>query len=294
MKETLRDMHNDPVDPLVIYHDDCVDGFTAAWAATRPAAWTWATLHPASYGDPEPPDSLVAGRDVLVVDFSYSRSVLERLARAAHRLWVFDHHATACDALGGLPYVTFDLARSGAGLVWDEWVGGPRPWLVDYVEDRDIWRKALPDTDAVAAWLAQVDRTMLMWDRLGSTHSPQTAVQEGRRVLASRDRYIDSVAPQAQVIPGRLALVNAPAWAVSDLLERLCERHHVPLAVAWHVEQDGRVRCSARGTGARELAERFGGGGHPRAAGWHTETLPTAAALAALPSSNGVAASASL
>jgi hypothetical protein len=48
---------------LVIYHANCIDGFTAAWAAWRKFGDDTEYV-PASYGD-APPD--VAARDVLIV-----------------------------------------------------------------------------------------------------------------------------------------------------------------------------------------------------------------------------------
>jgi len=57
---------------LVIYHANCIDGYTSAWAAWRKYGDD-AEYLPASYGDPAPD---VTGRWVLVVDFSYPRDVM--------------------------------------------------------------------------------------------------------------------------------------------------------------------------------------------------------------------------
>lgn len=73
--------------PLVIYHAKCPDGMAAAWAAWmiyRPLG----EYLPASYGDPPPADEAVAGRDVILVDFSYPRDALVRLHKAARSLLV--------------------------------------------------------------------------------------------------------------------------------------------------------------------------------------------------------------
>jgi hypothetical protein len=66
---------------LLIYHADCFDGFTAAWAY-----WHYgsplgeAENYPAKYGT-EPPYDLAKDHDVLMVDFSYPRPQLEKLDR---------------------------------------------------------------------------------------------------------------------------------------------------------------------------------------------------------------------
>ena len=87
--------------PLVIYHGKCLDGMTAAWAVRK--ALGDGDYIPVSHGD-TPPD--VVGRDVVIVDFSYSRAVMETMALAARslllrvmQLWLakrwrnFDHAA---------------------------------------------------------------------------------------------------------------------------------------------------------------------------------------------------------
>jgi hypothetical protein len=167
---------------LCVYHRDCADGFAAAWAVHRRfgAAVDFVA---AKYGDPPPK---CAGRDVLVVDFSYPREVLEAMAQEARSVLVLDHHKTAAEQLAGLPSAegladqwlgsiknwkgaaptanggktnlatVFDMNRSGAGITWDYLHPGvPRPCLIDLVEDRDLWRfKHDPETrrfHAVAA-----------------------------------------------------------------------------------------------------------------------------------------------
>src|SRR5258708_37459253 len=82
---------------LCIYHANCADGFGAAWAV-RHAFGDGVEFHPGFYGE-APPD--VAGRDVLLVDFSYKRPVLDEMAKAAHSILILDHHKTAAEDLIG-------------------------------------------------------------------------------------------------------------------------------------------------------------------------------------------------
>src|SRR5438128_5239442 len=98
---------------LVIYHGpECWDGFCGAWLIHRFMPGP-TDFHPAQYGEP-PPD--VRGRDVMVLDFSYPRDLLERMAAEANSFVVLDHHETAQTDPEGLPYCTFDMERSGAQL----------------------------------------------------------------------------------------------------------------------------------------------------------------------------------
>ena len=63
------------MNPLCIYHGNCADGFTSAWIvrAYFLQRRIKVDFHAGIYQDP-PPD--VAGRDVLLVDFSYKQAVL--------------------------------------------------------------------------------------------------------------------------------------------------------------------------------------------------------------------------
>jgi len=98
--------------PLVIYHGNCYDGLTAAWAAWRKFGAN-ADYQAALYGEPLP--SAAWDRPLYILDFSYPRAELEaRALDPSHvlnltALRVLDHHKTAEADLAGLPFCTFDL-----------------------------------------------------------------------------------------------------------------------------------------------------------------------------------------
>lgn len=184
----------DTIEPLIIFHYACADGLGALWAARSalPNSKVWG----GSYGQAPPPLESYEGRDVVVVDFSYPRAVLEEMATAARSVLVLDHHDTARIDLEGLPrppgsaadWITywqdkpinhisrdysclsavFDMNRSGAGITWDYFhPGKERPRIIDLIEDRDLWRfKYSPDTRAFDANLRLWDMTK--WETMVS------------------------------------------------------------------------------------------------------------------------------
>src|SRR5438132_3652139 len=79
-----------PMFDLVIYHGSCRDGFTAAWVARL--RYPGAQFHP-GYFRKRPPQ--VSGREVLILDFSYPRSILRGMAAQAASLLLLDHHKSA-------------------------------------------------------------------------------------------------------------------------------------------------------------------------------------------------------
>ena len=251
----------------IIFHGGCLDGFGAAWVASR--RFPGAELVPARHGD-SPPD--VSGRHVLVLDFSYPRPVLLAMAREAASLRLLDHHVTAHQALGDLPYCEFDMNRSGAGLAWDVLTDGqPRPWLVDDIEDGDLWTWARDGSKAVRAALNALPATLEAWNQ-AVTRGREALLTEGQAILAYQARLVDRVATEAHraTIAGHdVPVVNSPVLQ-SELGNLLAEGE--PFAAVYNDTADGGRAYSLRscpgGVDVSEIAKRYGGGGHPRAAGF--------------------------
>jgi len=258
---------------LVIYHGPgCADGFTAAWACWLKFG-DEAEYVPAQYGD-DPPD--VTGKDVLIVDFSYPRDVLLRMHEQAASLRVLDHHRTAAAELGGLWFATFDMARSGAGLAWDELHDEERPMLVNYVEDRDLWRWVLQDSKAVNAFVATVEHDFYAWNALADMVDNGDAAGPGHAALCVVEQHVESRKHHVRIckIVGYEVPVINCTFATSELVGALAEEH--PFALGWFERGDGKIVYSLRSRGdfdVSEIACLYGGGGHRNAAGFTADRL---------------------
>lgn len=253
---------------LVIYHGKCLDGMTAAWAIRK--ALGEGDYVPAIHGD-DPPD--VVGRDVVVVDFSYKRSVMETMYLKAGSLLVLDHHKSAQADLADLPFAMFDMERSGAGMAWDRFhPGQPRPALVDLVEDNDLWRHALQGVKEFQLRLEMEPMDFANWDRIAemSERELETFIAEGGVLKRAFDSAV------ADLLTGRYAVTlagesglaaNASGKYSSEL------GHHLAalsgsFGMVWR-QIDGVLKISLRSCGDYDvslLAEKFGGGGHRNAA----------------------------
>lgn len=257
--------------PLVIYHKGCIDGFCAAWVCRK--AFPDAEFHAASYGS-EPPLHKAKGRPVLLVDFTYRRQQLQELLSAANGLTILDHHASAQKRLKDFPGTVFDMERSGAGLAFDELVKGPRPPIVDYVEDRDLWRHALPDTREINAYISTIPFEFEAWDKEQRNWKIQRIVAQGSRVQKKVEQFVREVAKNAIRVKFQgyeVPLVNAPQVNISELVGHLS--HGEPFAMGWWQQRHGfsyslRVDKASSDVNVAELAEKYGGGGHPTSAGF--------------------------
>ena len=264
--------------PLIIYHGHCPDGFTSAWAAHR--ALKKSDLEPELYvGEygAEPPYDLARNRDVYIVDFSYKRPQLERLKAAARKLLVLDHHKTAQAELEGLDYCVFDMNRSGAGITWDYFNGDfhPRPLIVDYVEDRDLWRFKLPHSEEISLRIRLTPHTIEAFDAL-ALRSVDELLPEAAGAKLYLDHYVRDAVRNAYVLEDlfggeAVRCVNVSYTGISDVVHGALELGGVKMALGWLVAADGQVQCSLRsvpGYDCSRFATSMGGGGHAQASGF--------------------------
>lgn len=256
---------------VVLYHADCADGFGAAWALWK--KYPEAQYIPVKHGQP-PPEGL-AQAHVVMVDFSYGREVVEQLAHAAASLLVLDHHVTAQASLAGLPYAYFDLKKCGAVLAW-EWAHlEPAPWLLQYIQDKDLWEWRLPHSREINAALASYPFDFHVWEGL----TQESLEVEGRAILRREHSLIEKIVEESVLVEFEGETVPAVYSPVmtSQIGERLCEGF--PFCIIWH-EQDGRRYFSLRskpGTvDVSAIATRHGGGGHVNAAGFSRPIHPEA------------------
>ena len=280
---------------LVIWHGpSCLDGQTAAWAIWK--RWPDCEFVPANYGN-EPPD--VAGKHVLIVDFSYKRDVLLRMSETAESITVLDHHKSAQEDLAswavvynlmwpanlkgikGRPPIQalFDTTKSGAMLAWEyAHPGKPAPMMVLNVQDRDLWKFEAPWTREVAAFLHAQDFSFELWssfaEQIDDHDLHRYVVTAGAAIMQAQMKdirqAIKSTMRMREIDGHMVPIANLPyAWA-SEAGNIMAVGQ--PFAATWFSDAHGVVRFSLRSTDAgldvSKIAEKFGGGGHRNAAGF--------------------------
>lgn len=264
----------DPATNVILYHGGCPDGFCGAFLASK--RFPEADLYPMSHGA-EPPYDLIRNKRVLVIDFSWHRSIVVSLHSNARSFIVVDHHVTAEKALTGLDYAVFDMSKSGATLMWDILhPGEPRPAYVNYVEDRDLGRifkgtSTLPHSREFNDYIMALPLTVEAWEELDRTRFDDI-VAGGMAIRRQIDFYVRSTVEQRQL--GRIgsaltAVVNAPYQNSSDVGDALCEFADVGLI--WFERGDGLMQFGLRSRGdldVSDIAKGFGGGGHKNASGF--------------------------
>ncbi len=262
----------------VLYHGPCDDGFGAAYVA-----WLQykdqAIYTPVKYGDPVP--DIPTGSTVFILDFSYPRDDLERLAERC-KVVVLDHHKTAQEDLAGLRFAHFDMERSGAGMAWDYFRGpAGRPPLIAAIEDRDLWRFALPGTKRISSGLRSYPMDFDIWHSLMSATG--NLEQEGAAIERYIQRLCENLAEDAYIAEwreGPVLVVNAPGQLTSELADYLLDAERYQgnqvLFVAAYKDMADRRLWSLRSRGdfdVGEVAKARGGGGHKNAAGFRSAAI---------------------
>src|SRR3990167_735369 len=254
--------------PLVLYHASCNDGFCAAWLFWRYVNAN-AEFVAVQYGDLPPG---VAGRVVVLLDFIFRRSILEKMKSESVSLTVYDHHQTAKEELSGIYQCHFDMKKSGARLFWDIGIRHeePAPWLVDYTEDRDLWLWKLPFSREVSAALSSYRREFEVWDQIYESGKDRLVI-EGQSILRYQNQVVESAVQHAIEIEmaGHKVLEINATCLVSEITQELAKSR--PFGVSWFVTENKTV-CSLRsapdGLDVSEIGRAYGGGGHKHAAGF--------------------------
>ena len=267
----------------VYYHSNCPNGFTAAWVM-----WTFyrdqANYVPCAYGAPLKEPAHSTGT-VFFVDFCPPRDVLESLAKT-FTLYVFDHHKTAkADLEGFTPQfgkVVFDMERSGAGITYDEMFPVPmfvRPALVNYVEDRDLWRFKLPKSKEMNALILSYSYQFDVWSKINDEFESEFSgnlAERGADILRARQQSVRQMTRHYRWgwIGGHyFPYVNATD-VFSEVAEELAIKTEVGIGAYYADRADGKRQWGLRSRGdidVSAVAKQLGGGGHKGAAGFVTE-----------------------
>ena len=264
---------------LCIYHGNCADGFGAALAV-------WLRFRneveyvPGFYGE-APPDC--TGHRVLLVDFSYKLPELERIIEQAESVTILDHHKTAeadiqplLDA--GRIQGEFDMNRSGAAMAWD-WFhpDHDRPRLIEYIQDRDLWQFNLEGTREITSVLFSYDQDFHVWKEImAALEDDEERGSVLRMGQALRRKHMKDVREAIDLTKRRMLIcgysvpvANVPYIFASDAGNIMAEGEL--FAASYFDTPDGRkfsLRSKDGGMDVSEIAKRFGGGGHARAAGF--------------------------
>ena len=273
------------VKTTIIYHKGCIDGLTAAWAINHLVSGQLVFL-PKAFGSefsPEEISVIKASDRVIMVDVTFDKQIMMLLEALVPSgvFTVLDHHKSGKEDMSllvGKSHV-WDANRSGAGLAWSYVTLGKEtpPPIVQFVEDRDLWRFKLPHSKAINAFIhaSVCEYKVEEIDRINNElkESFDACVEYGEMLLKAQAMQVERICKNTFMLDLNnvsFVCVNTN-YAMSDVGNRLTELHGLPAAVFFQKDADT-FKWSLRSSDSMEdvsiIAESFGGGGHRNASGF--------------------------
>lgn len=254
------------------YHKNCPDGLMAAAFAGLCTLDNGRTPDyvPVTYDEPLPTSPV---EDLVVVDFCPDASILNGLGAP---VVIVDHHKTALTRIAGCELTEFVFHYSplraacwlASTLFFPQLPQHPAVRLIDaydrHQDDRD---------EAFIAGLRTLEQTPEAYLRFLAGEVKTAELRErGLALLLERAERCKAYADKWQRVEVHargytLYLPRCIRCDEKDLYPMLLNDR--PELTAAFREKDGEITFSLRGEGARDVAERFyGGGGHDEAAGF--------------------------
>jgi oligoribonuclease NrnB/cAMP/cGMP phosphodiesterase (DHH superfamily) len=264
----------------VLYHNNCQDGFGSAWIVWRHLKGdaTYMGLVP----DNLPPYTQFKNKYVVIMDISLPRKYLDDIKSVARNVLLIDHHNTYADELEEHPNVVFDKEHSSIYITWrvfnpDEKI----PQFVRYIEDNDLAKYEIKKTEPFVAAIGtklpfhHIDY-FKMWDKLLNEAFVDSLIQDGikyqeyKNYLLKRNMHIG----QNMKLGGYKVLVAnfGAVGLASDLGNKMSEQNPTyDFVILWSYHSSNKeysimLRTRNDNIDLSQLAKKFGGGGHPRAA----------------------------
>lgn len=263
----------------VIYHANCVDGFASAFLVSQ-IYGDLANYHACQYGQPCPEFS---NSHVIIVDFSFNRSILNAIAANNIDVLVLDHHKTAQDELTRATEhpnpnvrvihpelddnitVQFDMKKSGALMTWEYYHGAEEaPYWVDLISMRDLWYHKKPEHQIAweasceafnaavnsysfdfAVWKRWFDNDIYTEVQIG--FNTTAIIGEGIAIQRFRAATVTAICAGAKVYKtrfGEIPVVNANGMFASEVGDKLNKGY--AHSISWFADAHGNAILSFR------------------------------------------------
>jgi len=268
------------METVCLYHAECVDG--AASAAAVRYKYADVELVPMNHGE-TPPTSL-KGKRVFIVDFSFPPETMQQMNQDAAELFWFDHHKTALPIREKVGFGVIDLKESGATLSWKQLFPDQEvPKILQFVRDKDIWIWELPDSREISHAIRDIEDILNpaspTWKKLLdgiSADQWNEMIEQGqrsRRLLKNRFKKAAEKGFEIDLKGHKAFAVNWTSDA-SEIGEYIYQELGYPVALIFaYTGTYWSFSLRSNTVDVSEVAISFGGGGHPGAAGFRTDSI---------------------
>lgn len=273
---------------ICIYHQDCPDGECSSYIYKRFLDEKYPNFIcefvPMKAGDFL--DINYTNKNVLLLDISFKRDKILEVSKSIKKMMILDHHKSAKDDLIDLPdnvSTIFDMERAGCQITWDHFFSHERPRFVDLVADRDLWRYEYPETKAFHAFMSINE----LYNYKGFQDIYNSNSTQLNEKINAGLMYLHAIESQVSIISKSYVkyiwkieekeytvfLVEGPRHLTSDIGAELYKDPECDIAMIYSFDMlSGFWTVSCRTNKSEidlsKISSKFGGGGHPKAAGF--------------------------
>lgn len=272
---------------ILISHVNCMDGTASALVACNFVNFDVVLF--LNYGEEAKFDKLelCKNTNVVFVDFSFKRDKLIEISNKVNSLLVLDHHKTAQKELENLNAqynnieTVFNMEKAGIGVVCDYYNYKPKNELLNYIQDRDLWKFELPFSKEVNEYIAFYGafNNIQKLQELYQDFNIEKAKDIGEVLLEKKEQDVERTSKKAKELSIVVDNVKYEIMAlnntsnISEVGNKICHDTN-KISMSYFIVEDNKVICSLRSLENIEngdcsvIANAFGGGGHKFASGF--------------------------
>jgi oligoribonuclease NrnB/cAMP/cGMP phosphodiesterase (DHH superfamily) len=164
-------------------------------------------------------------------------------------------------------------------MTWNYFMPNEKPpVLIEIVQDNDLWRHKIPHCQKLIRWIRSFPQTFEAWDDISTLLTIQ--YNECIREAEAIERYYwnQLEAQMGLAVPidigsnaqFRGSILNCAKQYASDIGHKLDSKERHDFGATYFIRSDGKAEISLRSESidVSDIAKRFGGGGHHKAAGF--------------------------
>jgi uncharacterized protein len=283
---------------ICYYHRGCSDGLAAAWCVKM--KYGNVKLIPIYPAEEKLSKSDYRKKSVIFVDVCCHEKTLKKVCKKATSVLILDHHETYKEILESFKKdnltTVFDMDRAGCQIAWDYFnktqkhQKKKRPWFLDYIADRDLWKWELPNSKLVNIGLYHFGHiTLNSFDILNNQTPKETKKfiaellpgaiiidRQNKKVIGMAARYANNVTMKVGKKTYSVWLSTISRSLKSDLGNELAMKilpngSDPDFSAIWTYDfKSNEWWISLRGVDEKvnlsKVSKKLGGGGHPNAA----------------------------
>ena len=264
-------------DKVVIYHGNCLDGFSGAWVAYKKfgneAFYYGVSCQPNISNDLL---LLLQDKEIYFIDVCFAKDIMEQILSNNRKVIIIDHHISQEDIVKlGYEYM-FDVSHCASVLAFKYFFPHSKmPKILKYVEDGDLWKWTYKNSHEILAYLAIQEMAFDNWNKIAKDledkSKRQIIINNGHTILMYMQSIVKRLIKTADkvIFENEISLaVNSPI--LNSEIGHELTKNGIHIGIIW--SQTGHtIWVSLRGDGTIDvslIAKKYGGGGHYNAAGF--------------------------